>query len=628
MISQRWLVDAGSEDVWQLTVNTQATTSGEKTTGIPINLVEQPNVVLMVDWGDGSKTKLDSSMYTTTNSTASVHTYASPGIYTISISSRYWRSCNLLTIEGSKGSFGSESISTPTIDNMIAPLYWMQRTLTGVGVLPRIRGSYYCSRYNTPEIVTDLYSSINSVGDLFAACTKLTTIASGLFSKNPQLTNFRKCFAGCTSLTSIPQDIFWGCSAASDMDRCFHGCFSLASIPQKLFRDCPYISDFTGTFEYMPIRTVPSDLFSYGSNGRNFSSTFMYCTELQSIPANLFSTQSSATTFEQCFAGCLKLTAVPSGLFDACVNVTNFRRVFSDCKTLATIPSGLFAYNTKATSFIGSFGAYSNSGSRPSFNEVSGSYWGSNNEALTTIPSDLFANCASATSFGSTFKGCTKLASIPATLFADCPNATSFSECFSYCSTLQSVPANLFASNTNATTFSNCFSYCSSLRTIPAGLFASNNLVTSFYSLFRECSSLQSIPSGLFANNPKVTDFSACFYQCESITAIPNGLFDACTVAFDFSYCFQSTAITAIPTNLFKYTVGMKTAYQCFAVCNSLRNGIVLHIGSSIMTEARGFVRGPNGNASDSVTIYVPANSTTHTTFNNAGLTYVTIIGE
>ena len=70
------------EEIWTFTVNTEATTSGEKTTGIPFNLYGQSGVTLNVDWGDETTSRLTSADYTVSDSRASVHEYAEPGIYT------------------------------------------------------------------------------------------------------------------------------------------------------------------------------------------------------------------------------------------------------------------------------------------------------------------------------------------------------------------------------------------------------------------------------------------------------------------------------------------------------------------------------------------------------------------
>ncbi len=170
--------------------------------------------------------------------------------------------------------------------------------------------------------------------------------------------------------------------------------------------------------------------------------------------------------------------------------------------------------------------------------------------------------------------------------------------CFADYGKLLSIPEKLFWNNPN-TDISGCFSSCSSLISIPSGLFDKHTSIASFYQCFYYCTSIQSIPAGLFDKNTAATTFSYCFDGCSSLTSIPSGLFD------------KNTAVTSF--------------YDCFYDCSSLTD-FTLYIGSSLVSNCSSFVTKKSGTIR---TVYVPANSTTKTTFDSeASSLGLTIIGK
>lgn len=208
------------------------------------------------------------------------------------------------------------------------------------------------------------------------------------------------------------------------------------------------------------------------------------------------------------------------------------------------------------------------------------------NYSLQSIPSDLFSKNTAVTDFDTCFYGCRSLASLPSGLFNSNTAVTRFDSCFGACTSLTSIPSGLFDKTTKVTTFEDCFYYCTSLTSVPTGLFDKNTLVTNFSNCFSNCTSLTSIPTGLFDKNTKATIFDYCFYRC-SLTSIPQKLFDKTRAAINLSYCF--------------------------AYCSSLNN-ITVYIGSSAVTNCDTFFDKKSGATR---IVYVPASSTTKTTFDN-----------
>jgi len=248
----------------------------------------------------------------------------------------------------------------------------------------------------------------------------------------------------------------------------FRGCTNLASLPEKqAIKRRINVKNLEYLFYYNPIAEIPSDLFKYCVDVKNFRFCFNGCTRLTELPADLFKYNTLVTNFEYCFWGCSNIATIPSGLFDNNTLVTNFELCFCDCTR------------------------------------------------LTEIPSDLFKYCVDVKNFRFCFNGCTRLTELPADLFKYNTLVTNFERCFNGCSQLTSIPSGLFDNNTLVTNFEYCFWGCSQLTSIPSGLFDNNTLVTNFRYCFCDCSKLQ-LRTDIFdfANFlNKNMKFGNCFYR-------------------------------------------------------------------------------------------------------------------
>ena len=484
-------------EIWKFTVDTEATTAGEKTTGIPFNLYGQDNVILDVDWGDGTSSTLTSADYTSSDSRASVHEYASAGEYQVKIRSATWHKVRLLTIRSFTGT---------SVYNSTASLYWYKRTLLSVdNIFPHLLGSnqyysdsstsfssnatfnycfYKCS--SLQSIPINLFVNIPHITSFvygFCNCSSLQSIPAGLFDNNTKVTSFYECFYGCSSIQSIPTNLFDYNTLASDFTGCFSHCSSIQSIPAGLFDKNTSAVDFTGCFSYcQKINAIPTDLFRYNTSVNDFSGCFYYCSSITSIPVDLFRYNILATYFDSCFSDCVLLDAIPADLFRYNINAIGFGAVFKNCSLITNIPADLFKYNTQAIRF-----------------------------GYDTYLSGL-------TAAGGCFEG-TGIESIPPNIFYYNTLVTKFYCCFANCLALKSVPEELFASNTLATDFSNVFEYCKSLINIPSKIFANNTLATNFRFCFDGCA-FKSIPYNIFANNTNVKNFMWCFGNCLNLRQI------------------------------------------------------------------------------------------------------------
>ena len=232
MITMPFMMGArAKEEVWEITVNTEATTTGAKTTGIPISLYNQPGITVSVDWGDGTNSVLTQASYTDGDYTPSTHEYATPGTYTVQMKSTKW---SKLYID----SLGSSSSGT------LIHLQAFRDTLVECGSLPVFKGIAY--KINSTTSINFMPASVLN---LFNSCHKLASISEGVFHNN-DITTFSSCFNNCSSLTSIPSTLFNNNPNATSFYYCFSACSGLTSIPSELFNNNPNVTNFGYCFSY------------------------------------------------------------------------------------------------------------------------------------------------------------------------------------------------------------------------------------------------------------------------------------------------------------------------------------------------------------------------------------------
>ena len=416
MITHPFVSGGIKEDIWEITVNTEATTSGAKTTGIPINLYSQPGITMKVDWGDGTESVLTSASYSSASDSApSVHEYATAGTYIVQMKSTKWKDAYI-------------EVLGHTYTGVLSHIAGFRSTLVEVGQLPRCKGVLYrASSTSSP------FRDIHRFRYCFYGCSNLTSIPAGLFDNNPAVMDFNSCFQGCSNLTSIPNGLFDNNPKVTNFSSCFYRCFNLTSIPNGLFDNNPAVKDFESCFSgCSSLTSIPAGLFDNNPKVTNFSSCFSECSNITSIPNGLFDNNPAVTNFSFCFLACSNLASIPNGLFDNNPKVTDFRSCFCKCSNLTSIPNGLFDNNPDVTSFNCCFWRCSK---------------------LQSIPSGLFHNNSKVTDFHMTFFAC-NLSDIPVDIFINCTAVTDMSGTFGN-NPITSVPSGLFSSQTLVTTLGN-----------------------------------------------------------------------------------------------------------------------------------------------------------------------------
>ena len=206
-----------------------------------------------IDWGDGTKEKVDPMEYAT-------HTYSSASTeYTV-------------TIDGTVKEIDAGNRFNPfSSDSIVKVAKWGELGLTKVS---------------------------------FNYCSNLVEIASPTKNSFKDVTNFSHAFHS-TGITSIPENLFASCPNVTDFSYAFHST-GITSIPENLFANCPNVTDFSHAFVYTQITSIPENLFANCPNVTNFK--FAFCnTRITNIPESLFDNCTKVESFNNTFACCGEL---------------------------------------------------------------------------------------------------------------------------------------------------------------------------------------------------------------------------------------------------------------------------------------------------------------------------------
>lgn len=495
----------------------------------------------LVDWGDGTLSRVFSGYPS--------HTYDEAGVYDVSIT-------GTVTI--------MRANQSPEL-NYIRPTITAVKQWGNLGLVKMRYGFYYCANLRTIALPgEDSFKSLVSIYNCFQNCTSLESIPEAMFEGTP-IEDPYSAFSGCSTLKEVPARLFAGCTAATRFSMIFKNCSSLTTIAPDAFEGCNPEEGFLQGFYGTAITSIPEGLFASCTSSENFSNAFANCASLTSIPENLFSGLTGITNLMNAFSNCTGLTEVPAELFSGLTAVTNLSGVFSGCTGLTGLPAGIFSDQASSVTNIS--------------NTFKG--W----TGLESVPEDIFSGLTEVTNLSGMFDGCTSLTEVPAGIFRDQASVMNISNIFRGCTSLESVPGDVFSGKTAVTNISGVFSGCSELASIPAGIFDGMTAVTNVSNLCLDCTSLTSVPEGIFAGMSKVTNCSAAFSGCTSLTSVPVSLFDDCVKVTNFGNTFNGcaaltgespyTEIDGTRYHLYERAdndtfASVRTTAGCFAGCTGL----------------------------------------------------------
>jgi len=251
---------------------------------------------LNINWGDGNT----SPLITSSSSVDRIHTYASAGTYTI-------------TISGFMPGFTVNNNSG--IRNLITEL--VQWGIVGL----RAVNFYGCVNLTTIPGSASLsgvggYTGLNEVQSFanFMRGTRITSIPSDIFDFSPSATTFTDTFSTITTLTTVPNGLFNNVPTATTFASCFFGCTALTSVPSTLFDNNINVVNFSGTFR----------------NCRSLTNVLQFTNNTNvTIFNNVYNMSSTANALTGTAPELWNRTPTPSGTdaFNNCTGLANFASI-------------------------------------------------------------------------------------------------------------------------------------------------------------------------------------------------------------------------------------------------------------------------------------------------------------
>lgn len=252
---------------------------------------------LTISWGDGGP---NSSLITSSTSVDRIHTFVTPGTYTITISGfmpgfRVDNNAgirNLITELVQWGIVGLRTINFYGCVNLTA--------IPGSGTLSGVGG------------YTGLAEVVSFAS--FMRGTRITSIPADIFDYSPNATTFTDSFSSITTITTVPEGLFDNVPNATTFASCFFACTALASVPLTLFDNCPNVVNFSATFR----------------NCRALGSVLQYTNNtVVTIFNNLYNMSSTTNALTGSAPEIWNRTPTPSGTdaFNNCINLTNYASI-------------------------------------------------------------------------------------------------------------------------------------------------------------------------------------------------------------------------------------------------------------------------------------------------------------
>ncbi len=271
------------------TINTELLQPGN----VDYSLASRGVVLFDVDWGDGN-------IQTGQTSNSLLHTYSSPGIYTITVSPT-----------GAYAPYPASSNDS----RQITDVSWVNGAAFNFGTEP-------ISWFNSINMENFDFVNTSGVLDMRTAWYNCTGITSFPSIDTSSVADFTQAWLGCSGLTSFPLiDV----SSATSLSNTWSSCGGLNSFP---LINTSSVTLMTSTWQFcIGLVSFPSiDL----SNVTQLRDTWRECTNLTSFPSVSFS---SITSLIRAWYKCSSLVDFPANVFDTTGTLTSaaFISAFNGC---------------------------------------------------------------------------------------------------------------------------------------------------------------------------------------------------------------------------------------------------------------------------------------------------------
>ena len=253
---------------------------------------------LNIDWGDSTS----SGQITTSTSPNRIHTYASAGNYTVTISG---------FMPGFKVNNNSAIRSLITEIIQFGNVGVRTFDFNGCGNITSIPTSLALASVGGYDGLGEMINF-----DSFLRATGISSIPADMFDYSPNATTFSNTFSTCLSLTTAPSGLFDNVTNATSFASCFFSCTALTSVPTDLFDQNINVTNFSGTFRNC--RALTNVLqFTYNTNVTIFNNVYNMSTSVNALTGtapqlwNRTPTPSGTDAFNNCF-GLSNYASIPA----------------------------------------------------------------------------------------------------------------------------------------------------------------------------------------------------------------------------------------------------------------------------------------------------------------------------
>jgi len=211
---------------------------------------------LIISWGDGTA---NSPLITASNSVDRIHTYVTPGTYTITISgfmpgfvvNNNTAIRTLITELVQWGIVGLRTINFYGCLNLTA--IPGNASLSGVGgytgLSEVLNFTNFMNGTRISSIPSDIFNyspNATSCNSAFSSIPTITTVPTGLFNSLPLVTSFASCFFACSALTTVPSTLFDLNTNVTTFSGTFRNCRALTNVLQ--FTNNTNVTTFTNLY--------------------------------------------------------------------------------------------------------------------------------------------------------------------------------------------------------------------------------------------------------------------------------------------------------------------------------------------------------------------------------------------
>ena len=266
-------------------------------------------VLFDINWGDGNTE-------TAQTSNALLHTYSSPGIYTVTITTT--------------ATYAIKYNNVTADTRQIISVSWDVSGVFPLGTTLNVawRGSQNMTSFGFVDT-----SSVTSFNDAWRTCNSLTSFPLIDTSSATSMTNV---WRGCSGLTSFP---LIDTSLVGNIGSAWYGCTNLTSFP---LIDTSSVTNMSST--WYNCSTLTSFPLIDTSSVNGLSNAWYGCNGLTSFPLiDTSSVNAMASTWEKC-RGLLNFPLIDTGL------VTTLKSAWQNCELLVSFPAISCASMTRCDS--------------------------------------------------------------------------------------------------------------------------------------------------------------------------------------------------------------------------------------------------------------------------------------